>query len=238
MPPTITGITPATGTTEGGTAFEITGSGLEVIVSVVFGDIEYEATGLAVAETSITGVTPAHPAGAVTVSAGDGHAFYLVPGDFTFTDAGGDEEDGAVSDVKSVEYTAIETAEANGTFIDAATGPARAVIVPFTYEAASLASGSTIALLDVKEGDTVYGVVYNTDALGSAVTAEIGDLGGDTDYYLASASWASATSAPVWAMKLGQKTYTADTTIGITTAGATATGTIWGFILMSPFGGR
>ena len=65
-PPVITSIAPGDGSTTGGTAVTITGTGFVAGATVAFGGIA--ATGVSVADaTSITATTPAHAAGAVDV---------------------------------------------------------------------------------------------------------------------------------------------------------------------------
>jgi hypothetical protein len=65
-PPTLTGISPASGTAAGGTAVTVTGTGFQAGVTVSLGGTP--ATGVTVvSSTSITATTPAHAAGAVDV---------------------------------------------------------------------------------------------------------------------------------------------------------------------------
>ena len=64
--PTLTGISPASGAAAGGTAVTITGTGFMAGATVSLGGTP--ATGVTVMNsTSITAITPAHPAGAVNV---------------------------------------------------------------------------------------------------------------------------------------------------------------------------
>lgn len=64
-PPTITSITPATGTTAGGTAVSIVGTNLLGATAVTFGATT--ATSIVITDTLITCVTPAKTAGAKDV---------------------------------------------------------------------------------------------------------------------------------------------------------------------------
>ena len=67
-PPTVTSVSPASGTVNGGTQISITGTGFLSGASVTFGGAA--ATGVTVvSSTSITATTPAHAAGAVSVVA-------------------------------------------------------------------------------------------------------------------------------------------------------------------------
>lgn len=93
-PPTLTSIDPDTGTTAGGTAFEITGTDFVTGAEVTFGGDA--ATDVSVdSATTITGVTPAHAAGAVdvVVTNPDDQTDTLTDG-FTFEEpaAGGDTD--------------------------------------------------------------------------------------------------------------------------------------------------
>jgi alpha-tubulin suppressor-like RCC1 family protein/Tol biopolymer transport system component len=68
-PPTLTGVTPSSGPTAGGTAVTLTGTGFYAPVSVTFGDVA--ATDITVVSpTTVTVLTPAHAAGSVDVVAG------------------------------------------------------------------------------------------------------------------------------------------------------------------------
>src|SRR5712691_1575488 len=84
-PPTLTGISPASGTAAGGTAVTITGTGFLAGATVSLGGTQ--ATGVTVVNsTSITATTPAHAAGAVdvVVSNSDTQSGTLTQG-FTYT---------------------------------------------------------------------------------------------------------------------------------------------------------
>ena len=84
-PPTVSGISPASGTAVGGTAVTITGTGFLAGATVSLGGTP--ATGVAVvSSTSITAITPAHAAGAVdvVVSNAEQHAGTL-PNGYTYT---------------------------------------------------------------------------------------------------------------------------------------------------------
>ncbi|GLW13728.1 hypothetical protein Stsp01_04710 [Streptomyces sp. NBRC 13847] len=84
VPPTATGITPATGPTTGGTPFTITGTNLTG-ASVTFNGVP--ATGLVIAPggSSISGVTPPGTAGNATVQVTTAGGTTTVPGGFTYT---------------------------------------------------------------------------------------------------------------------------------------------------------
>jgi hypothetical protein len=83
-PPTVTGISPASGTVAGGTAVSITGTGFLAGATVSLGGTP--ATGVTVvSSTTITATTPAHAAGAVdvVVSNAEQHAGTL-PNGYTY----------------------------------------------------------------------------------------------------------------------------------------------------------
>ncbi len=87
--PTVSGISPASGTTAGGTPVTITGTGFLAGAAVSFGGTA--ATGVTVASsTSITATAPAHTAGtvSVTVTNTDGQSGPLSNG-YTYTSASG-----------------------------------------------------------------------------------------------------------------------------------------------------
>jgi hypothetical protein len=87
--PTFTSISPASGSTAGGTSVTITGTGFNGVTGVTFGGTA--ATGISVSETSITATTPAHGAGAVDVvvtttgGTATGTGVYTYSGPPTFT---------------------------------------------------------------------------------------------------------------------------------------------------------
>ncbi|MEV6568829.1 IPT/TIG domain-containing protein, partial [Streptomyces kronopolitis] len=84
VPPTATGITPATGPTTGGTPFTITGSNLTG-ASVTFNGVP--ATGLVISQggNTISGITPSGTAGNATVQVSTAGGTTVVPGGFTYT---------------------------------------------------------------------------------------------------------------------------------------------------------
>src|SRR6185369_15586223 len=84
-PPTLTGVSPASGTAAGGTAVTLTGTGFLAGATVILGGTP--ATGVTVVNsTSITATTPAHAAGTVSVvvTNSDQHAGTL-PNGYTYT---------------------------------------------------------------------------------------------------------------------------------------------------------
>jgi hypothetical protein len=97
-----------------------------------------------------------------------------------------------------------------------------------TYEAAALASGSTIGLFTIPKGARVVDFAVWCDALGASSTLAMGDTS-DADRLMVATSSASAVIIkPVIAdiNKFAGYKYTADSVISITTAGASITGTI------------
>ena len=113
-----------------------------------------------------------------------------------------------------------------------------------TYEASSLASGSDITIARVPKHATIHDVIVKCDALGSGVTLKVGDSGDDDRFITVVGTWnvagqsqsmlaGSSTGAPIPAVTgLGYRT-TAETDILITTGGASATGTIFCWVMYS-----
>ena len=81
-PPTVTGLTPGTGTTIGGTEVTITGTDLEGTTDVTFGGVPATIVGTPTA-TTVTVLTPAHSAGTVDVVL-TGGSLPVDAGDFIF----------------------------------------------------------------------------------------------------------------------------------------------------------
>jgi hypothetical protein len=110
--PTITGITPATGSTDADelTQVTLTGTGFQTGITVAFGGVA--ATGITlVGPTTITATAPAHPAGAVdvVVTNPDGQGATLAGG-FTYAQGGhGPPSHGGLS-VRQIEPPAGSTA--------------------------------------------------------------------------------------------------------------------------------
>tara|TARA_R100001510_G_C7569234_1_gene146288 strand:- start:275 stop:724 length:450 start_codon:yes stop_codon:yes gene_type:complete len=113
-----------------------------------------------------------------------------------------------------------------------------------TFEASSLASGSDITIARIPANATIHDVVVKCDALGSGVTLKVGDSGDDDRYITVVGTWnvagqsqsmlaGSSTGSPVPAVTgLGYRT-TASTDVLITTGGASATGTIFCWVMYS-----
>lgn len=110
-----------------------------------------------------------------------------------------------------------------------------------TYEAVSVASGDDITIARIPANATIHDVIIKADALGSGVTLKVGDSGDDDRYLSVVGTWnvagqsqsmssGSSTGAATTAVTgIGYRT-TASTDIKITTGGATASGTIFGWV--------
>ncbi|MGW3273690.1 beta strand repeat-containing protein [Streptomyces kronopolitis] len=83
QPPTATGITPASGTTLGGTPFTITGTNLTGATSATFNGVTVPVT-VGAGGTTVTGVTPAGNPGNATVVVNTPNGNPTVPGGFTY----------------------------------------------------------------------------------------------------------------------------------------------------------
>jgi len=110
-----------------------------------------------------------------------------------------------------------------------------------TYEAVSVASGDDITIARIPANATIHDVIIKCDALGAGVTLKVGDSGDDDRYLSVVGTWnvagqsqsmssGSSTGAATTAVTgIGYRT-TASTDIKITTGGATASGTIFGWV--------
>ncbi len=113
-----------------------------------------------------------------------------------------------------------------------------------TYEAVSVTSGDDITIARIPANATIHDVIIKCDALGSGVTLKVGDSGDDDRYLSVVGTWnvagqsqsmssGSSTGAATTAVTgIGYRT-TASTDIKITTGGATASGTIFGWVYYS-----
>lgn len=123
-----------------------------------------------------------------------------------------------MTDITSVPKVMVKASEAHG----------RKRVWYDTYEAAALASGSTITFARLPKGATIYNVKLMCDALGAGVTLDVGDSG-DADRYIAKGATTWNTANQVVdsnAIDGVGYTLTAETDLVITTGGASATGTI------------
>lgn len=98
-----------------------------------------------------------------------------------------------------------------------------------SYEASTLASGSTIQMgPTLAVGDKVIAVIMSTDALGTSTTISIGDAASATRYLAATSTQAAVNGA--WAIPADGMGYTvtgtSDTIIVLTTGGGNESGTI------------
>lgn len=91
-PSSVTSIHPVSGSVNGGQAFTIRGTGLSAVTAVTFGGAA--ATSIVAADTTVTGLTPEHASGAVTVTVtgvGDvpGGYLYIIPPTFALDELPG-----------------------------------------------------------------------------------------------------------------------------------------------------
>lgn len=133
--------------------------------------------------------------------------------------------------VSGVNYTKITNTPVDHILPRDAHGRVR--VMYDTYEASSVASGSTIQLFKMPIDARVIDFKIWHDALGSSSTLAFGDSG-DVDRLHAAASSASA---GIMAPAVGRidtmagYTYTAETVVSLTTGGAAITGTIHAYIM-------
>jgi hypothetical protein len=97
-----------------------------------------------------------------------------------------------------------------------------------TYEASAVASGSTIQLFKIPVDARVLDFKIWHDALGSSSTLAFGDSGDVDRLHAATASSSASIMIPLIAAinTMAGYTYTAETVLSLTTAGASITGTI------------
>ena len=132
-----------------------------------------------------------------------------------------------MSAVSGVNYTKVASGTPANGLVRSACGE-KLRVMQDTYEASSLADGSTITMgKNLKAGDRIVGGYLYFDALGSA-TISVGDASSATRY-LAATSVSSAGSAALSAIDGNDYvigTNTSDTLITLTTGSASTTGTI------------
>ena len=102
-----------------------------------------------------------------------------------------------------------------------------------SYEASSLASGSTIQLWKLPVDARVIDFKVWHDALGSSATLALGDAGDVDRLHAAAASSSAGIMIPAVGRidTMAGYTYTAETIVSLTTGGAAITGTIHAYIM-------
>ena len=136
-PPTptvsITGVSPSSGTTAGGTSGTISGSGFEAGATVTFGGVT--ATVSAVSATSMSAITPAHAAGTVDVAvANPDGTRATASGAFTYT---------APSFTLTASPTSRNTKRGNSTSYSIAVTPQGGFTGTVTFGVSGLPSGTS-----------------------------------------------------------------------------------------------
>ena len=147
-----------------------------------------------------------------------------------------------MASVKGVNITNIDATPIVKVSSEVAGGKVR--VFHDTYEASSLASGSDITIARIPVNATIHDVIVKCDALGSGVTLKVGDSDDDDRFIGVTGTWnvagqsqsmlaGSSTGAPVAAVTgLGYRT-TSETDVLITTGGASASGTIFAWVIYS-----
>ena len=147
-----------------------------------------------------------------------------------------------MASVKGVNITNIDATPIVKVSSEVAGGKVR--VFHDTFEASSLASGSDITIARIPKNATIHDVIVKCDALGSGVTLKVGDSDDDDRYIGVTGTWnvagqtqsmlaGSSTGAPIAAVTgVGHRT-TAETDILITTGGASASGTIFCWVMFS-----
>jgi len=131
-----------------------------------------------------------------------------------------------MSTVNGVNYT-IASSPTPSTLLDAGKYGGRVRVYTDTYEALTLASGSTISVCSVPANSVfVYGLVVH-DALGANTTLSVGDSG-NVARFAAAESTVSAGDIECRAIDGINYQFSSDTVITLTNAGSTGivTGTI------------
>jgi IPT/TIG domain len=173
-PPTVTGVSPSSGTTAGGTAVTITGTNFAAGATVTFG-IAAATNVVVVSATQITATTPAGSAGAVTVtvtnpgsqsgSLANGYTYVVVPTVTSVSPNNGAATGGTAVTITGTNFAAAATVMFGGA---AATN---VVVVNSTTITATTPAGSGTVTVTVtvngQSGSLANGFTYN----GSGPTA-------------------------------------------------------------------
>ena len=201
-PPTVSGVSPSTGSTGGGTAVTITGTNFAAGASVTFGGTAATNVGVA-SSTSITATTPAGSAGAVTVtvtvsgqsgSLTNGFTYVVIPTVTGVSPNSGSTAGGTAVTITGTNFSAGATvtfgaAAATNVVVDSGTsitattpaGSAGAVTVTVTVsgQSGSLASGftylgsPTVTSISPNSGPTAGGTAVTITGTNFAAGASV-----------------------------------------------------------------
>jgi hypothetical protein len=172
VPPTVTSVSPSSGTTAGGTAVTITGTNFAAGATVTFGSAAASNV-VVVSGTQITATTPAASAGAVTVtvtnpgsqsgSLANGYTYVVVPTVTSVSPNNGPASGGTAVTITGTNFASGATVKFGGT---AATN---VVVTNSTTITASTPAGSGAVTVTVtvngQSGSLANGFTYNGTAI-------------------------------------------------------------------------
>ncbi|HEV2397944.1 MAG TPA: IPT/TIG domain-containing protein [Candidatus Sulfotelmatobacter sp.] len=187
-PPTVTSVSPSSGSTAGGTAVTITGTNFATGATVTFGGTV--ATGVTVVNsTTITATTPAGTAGAVTVtvtnpgalagSLSNGYTYVLVPTVISVSPNNGTTAGGTAVTITGTNFAAGATVTFGGT---AATGVTVVNSTTITATTPAHAAGAvTVAVtVNAQTGSLTNGYSYVAPPTVTGVNPSSGATAGGT----------------------------------------------------------
>ncbi len=177
--PTITSITPNTGTTAGGTSVTITGTGFLAGATLSLGGTA--ATNVTVVgSTSITATTPAHAAGAVTVtvtnsdaqsgSLTNGYTYRAAPTVTSITPNTGTTAGGTSVTIAGTGFVAGATVSLGGTAATTVNVVSSTSITATTPAHAAGAVTVVVTNTDAQSGTLTNGYTYTTSTGGGPIT--------------------------------------------------------------------
>jgi len=235
-PPAVTGITPTSGSTAGGTGVTITGSNFVTGATVALGGVA--ATGVTVANaTTITAITGAHAAGAVNVvvTSPDGQSGTLTSG-FTYgalspptvtsiTPNSGSTAGGTGVTITGTNFFAGATVALGGV---AATGVAVVNATTITATTGAHAAGTVNVVVtnpDLQAGTLTKGFTYRTPPVVTSVTPNSGSTAGGTGITITGSNFVAGATVALGGVAATGVTVVNATTITATT-GAHAAGAV------------
>ena len=188
VPPTVSSVSPNTGTTAGGTAVTITGTNFATGATVTFGGTA--ATNVVVVSaTQITATTPAGSAGAVTVtvtnpgvpsgSLANGFTYVVVPTITSISPNNGPIAGGTAVTITGTNFAAGATVTIGGT---AATNVVVVSGTQITATTPAHAAGAVTVTVTVnsQSGSLTNGFTYNAPPTVSSVSPNNGPIAGGT----------------------------------------------------------
>ena len=237
--PTVTGLAPTSGTTIGGTEVIITGTDLQDTTDVTFGGVPATIVGTPTA-TTVTVLTPAHPAGQVDVVVSGG-PLPVDAGDFTFVaptittvaPTFGPTAGGTTVTITGTDFENATGVSFGGTVVPIPLGANTGTVI--TVASPPHAAGPVDVRVQFATGSSDPGAFeFVPPAAITGITPVRGPIAGGTPVTITGTGFDAATAVTFGGVAGSALTVNSDTSITVTTP-AHAAGSV-GVVVLSPGG--